>query len=606
MLESVRTARRYENLTAYRASSDYLARPRLAARADESDIHSHALTSIQRVKAHIGAYGRREHGAHTAQELNGTLNGIARACQARMIDPEVSLSGRIARMLDPLWWRRNLRREMLRENETTEHAAGGIRRKEQVYVSGHAVKRKAQRAKANRATLEALEVVNGAGEAVNLADVADASVSNPKLRRAELMTRCRGFEETAAFMGHVGLFLTLTCPSRFHRFDASGKPNKKWTDETPKDAQDYLCKVWARIRAAWNKAGHAPYGFRVAEPHHDGCPHWHILLFVAPDSVGWFEPSRMGRKDSGAGVVGMAARHAFKESPHEPGAAKHRFTSVLIDLKKGSATGYIAKYICKNIDGLKEGGEGMGLDFASGKKAIEASQRVRAWASTWGIRQFQQVGGPSVTVWRELRRLGTDLEQPLQNDLFEGPRAAADRALWALFWVLQGGPDVKRKDLTLKPAYVSDSEGKYGDEVERVWGVTAQEGDIDHHLQTRMHTWTVQRAGLNNINLHEAVRLDDRAVAAGALAWVKAAGFESVSDFHDRAAGAWTGVNNCRDEPEQDDATAEFDDATELWLDAQRGPGMTSQGWEGLPDHESHFQHDTEAKIDRATPNYRH
>lgn len=551
----------------------------LHPRAEEHEIAAQAFANIGRVRAHVGAYGRRLNTAHTTQELAGTLNGIAYACQARMIGPKVSIEGRIARMMDPLWWRRNLRRELLRENENQEHAAGHIRRRGQCYVSDFAMKRKAARAKVNRATLEALEVVNECGLALNLAEVSDKSISNPKLRRAELMTRCRGFEETAAFMGHCGIFLTLTCPSRFHRFNAQGQENKNWTEAQIKAGQQYLCDVWKKIRAAWNRKGFFPYGFRVAEPHHDGCPHWHILLFVDPAQAGWFEPARLvaGRNDHGAGVVGIAGKYALQESPGEPGAIKHRFTCKRIDPKQGSATGYIAKYIAKNIDGLTEQGEGVGLDFASGTTAQKGAARVRTWASIHSIRQFQQIGGPSVTVWRELRKVKTEQ----QNELFEGPRAAADRALWALFWVLQGGPEAPRKALTLKPCYVESTTGKYGDAVERVWGVQALDGCA---LQTKLHDWTIQRAGLAAVDWHEAVRIDDRAVAAGAEAWVKAAGFESVSAFQDSAAGPWTGVNNCT---EDDENTGEIDDATAQWLDMMRGPGQEIRGWEGKPAPES-------------------
>ena len=560
-------------------------------RANDDAIRSHAITSIQKTKAAASRFKLVE--GSTARWFHGELNGVAVACQARPVDASKTLQGVVGRMYDPLWWSRNLRREMRLQNEVEEHASGAIRRKTQCYVSDHALHTTQRRARQNRKTLEALEVANDIGQALNLADVSDSSVSNPKLRRAELMTRCKGFQNVAEFMGHEAVFLTLTCPSRFHRFGADSKPNKNWTDETPRDGQKYLNGVWAKTRAEWKRRGFYPYGFRVAEPHHDGCPHWHILLFCPEDQAGWFVPRRAlaGRLDEGAGVVGVAGQYALEDSPGEAGALKHRFTVKRIDPAKGDATGYIAKYISKNIDGLTEDGSNVGLDYASGQKATTGASRVRAWASTWGIRQFQQIGGPSVTVWRELRKYKDNADKPLQLELFKNCIAAADRAEWMAFWMLQGGPEGGRAGL-LKPKWVTDGKGKYGEQITRVFG--AQDRDGLNEVITRMHTWTIQKSGTQDLHNLETERWRRRELIARHPLIAKAAAvtpeawneFHSVMrpghlvpEFKEGAGLPWTRVNNCTDSPKDDEAQALKDDFL-----------RHSWGWDGKTNLES-FNH---------------
>lgn len=105
----------------------------------------------------------------------------------------------------------------------------------------------------------------------------------------EKCVRVAGFETVADDLGHVGEFITLTCPSRFHAAAAaSGERNPKYDGSTPRDASAYLQRVWARIRSALAKEDIKIYGFRVAEPHHDGCPHWHGLFFMPSEQRGRF------------------------------------------------------------------------------------------------------------------------------------------------------------------------------------------------------------------------------------------------------------------------------------------------------------------------------
>ena len=178
------------------------------------------------------------------------------------------------------FWRRHLRRWVAQSNERGAIALALVGAKAgQWYCSDAAVKRRMYQNAANEAAMRAAKIESASGQAMSVWDAAQASVSNKAIRRGELMTRIRGCEEWAEARGLAGIFTTNTCPSRFHAQLKSGGFNPKHNGESPSDAQAWLSRQWAKTRAKLARDGVPVMGFRVAEPHHDGCPHWHMLLW---------------------------------------------------------------------------------------------------------------------------------------------------------------------------------------------------------------------------------------------------------------------------------------------------------------------------------------
>ncbi|WP_407300904.1 replication endonuclease [Raoultella ornithinolytica] len=398
----------------------------------------------------IYAYGAI---ASKATALNIAIPSWGRYCDEKL-EAEEALRA-VARLQSEKWWLSKIRKIHDRWREHLMIATGYVSKIASPYCSDPCFREWIAQKKANFEFLQAMELEDqDTGERSSLLDKVMGSTSNPKIARHELMVRMRGFEDMANDMGLVGMFYTLTAPSCYHSTHVkSGKRNDKYRDVSPRHTQKYLCKVWARVRAKWGREGIRAFGFRVAEPHHDGTPHWHLLLFLHPEEVEF--------------ATAVFHKHALKEDGNEPGAQEHRFTVTPIDEKFGSATGYIAKYISKNIDGYGMDGE---LDDESGQSVKEMAKRVRAWASRWNIRQFQQIGGAPVTTWRELRRLG-NRELVLHPEIEEA-RAAADAADWPGYNHAQGGPLVSRDCLRVRLSYEYTEEGNdYGDTVAKITGV---------------------------------------------------------------------------------------------------------------------------------------
>jgi hypothetical protein len=330
-----------------------------------------------------------------AAEVSEARAALADFCVLRGIDPAIAKTplGAVRRMIAPRWWRLRARRAHARAVECAARQLGLVNASRDPYVSDEGLHARMQQNARNAATLESTIARNlDTGQEFTLAELAAKGPANKAIRRAELMTRIAGFERIAIALGHTGLFLTITCPSKMHQFKLVGPNGRRQAirnphhDGTqPDQAQAYLRGVWARIRSALARRGLALYGFRIAEPQHDGTPHWHLLVFYP--------------RECDALVETTVRRYALEMDGMEKGAQEKRCDFKRMDAKHGTAAGYIAKYVAKNIDGYKVGEDLLGHD------ALETSARVEAWATRWRIRQFQQVGGPPVTVWRELRRV---------------------------------------------------------------------------------------------------------------------------------------------------------------------------------------------------------
>ena len=338
-------------------------------------------------------------------ELLVTLAGIARRFRVQL-PPRTRVAQIRARMLEPAWWRRALRKRF----QTVEHAAikaGCVHRRAAPYVSDEAMRRHERHARRTAVTLEALEAINeSTGEVLALDELARRSLANPANRRAAMMVCVRGLQDHAQERGFVGVFLTLTCPSRMHpRASQSGERNPNYDGTSPRAAQTYLArKVWNH---ATRKLGHQCiepgrnyFGLRIVEPHHDGTPHWHLLAFVDPAHEATF--------------LDTLRDYALRDAGQEPGAQAHRFTVERIDPSKGDAAAYVAKYIAKGI-----GAFGVGGDLEIRARATSSAARIVAYA-IWGIRQFQFFGVGAITHYRELYRL----------DRLPGAVEASVGALW--------------------------------------------------------------------------------------------------------------------------------------------------------------------------------
>ncbi|KAE9526037.1 replication endonuclease [Testudinibacter aquarius] len=427
------------------------------------------------------------------------------------------------------YWTRTMKKAQKRQIEHIAIACGEVQKKVSPYISKSGFYEWQASVKKSWDFLRAMiiENIEDPTEQKELFESYIKSSSNPELRRKEMINHLRGIEEWAEENDLQCLFLTLTAPSAFHAQLHNGAQNPKWNGADPRQTHSYLNVVWSQYRSLLAKRKIEFSGMRVAEPHHDATPHWHILFFV--------------KKCHARTAAGLFRKKALELHGDEKGAKTHRAKVEFCDPTKGTPTGYIIKYVSKNIIGFKKSAKAKDNSKSKSKDSLslfdsknfsdeienltldDNSAHATAWARLWGIRQFQFFGINGIGVWRELRRLANgDVKDKQMEEL----RICADMGESAAFFDRQGGAGAKRYEQLAVLHYEEIGTNAYGKITKRIVGIRNQRtGEV---IITRKKRYVIKK---------------------------RPAGFKPSAECNEAQNGGlarpWTCVSNCNREKDE-------------------------------------------------------
>lgn len=321
--------------------------------------------------------------------------------------------------------RRNLRSKTKRAIATINMTLGLIGRDGHHYATAHELALRNQQKRLWAKFGESITLRRG-DESVSMLDVMKSA---GKKKFAETYALTKGLESYAKAAGLTWAFLTLTAPPRMHPNPSNG--HSTWDGTTPDAAHKWIHDAYHKAEVRLRTThGIVISGLRVVEPHRDGCPHCHVLIFAPANEMQIIEDT-------------------FRQQPEWKTEAGMKFA---LDDGRASAASYAFKYITKTIGSVEQ---------LSGEHGS-----VDAWRSTWGIRAFQFFGLPARGLWRRLREVKECPEEALLAGLWR----AAHRGDGHAFIGLAGGLNCKQSERPVISKTSSDSDKKTIDFILRETG----------------------------------------------------------------------------------------------------------------------------------------
>lgn len=360
------------------------------------------------------------------------------------------------RATDPRWWKQCLRKEIRWRREAIW---ARLRPTQIAYISPDGLReyRSTQQAQQEWAAKHQME--DDSGNKVGLDTLLEG---RDRRRYAELIARTSGMADVAQTEGKTPRLITLTCPSRMHPTTCAGgyhpRANCLYDGTTVKQAHEWSMRNWQLFRAALGNRGIRTYWAIGVQPHYDGTPHYHIVLWAAPDH--WPEIER------------LALKYWWHSEPDAHAQPKSRIDIRTLYGGHSGVVAYLARVICyvaRQVDGHGE----------------NEAESASAWAAAHGIRRYR-TSESHVTVWRYLRRRDISATSL-------GPSAVAAQNAARGEPVAGVKPDYAaflkhRSSADLRPAY-RDDENRFGERVPRVVGIKA--GDDGNPLAPTT-LWTLK------------------------------------------------------------------------------------------------------------------
>lgn len=419
---------------------------------------------------------------------------------------------RYARTCDPKFWRRSLNVSVARAREHFFMRMSLVSSRSERYVSDFSLDvREAQLIRQAEWMKNTLVVPAGEAAKTNhiekkkkslcLADIADG----PAERFAKLYTFIHAIDQLGIEAKLLSAMLTLTLEPEWH-------PNPKhginqWNGFSPRDAHKSFCKRWQSISRDLHRLGIRLTGFRVAEPHQDGCPHYHVwMLYKGEDEMKILStvmkyfpaklkirtPNRKGEKKQHCDEIYEDRVALINDQPRTVNHPKEGAQVELSRIDRAISTGasYVLKYVMKSInvdDKLKEQIRGeTNNDFELNNNPT--AKRVDAYRSLWGIHQGQLFGvAKCLTIWDEFRRLTVRPKNQLLRKLWAQARGGSkggrieagtgQRGDAQSFLKTLGGLDAARNassghtERLVLARLVEEEENRYGDQIRKTKGI---------------------------------------------------------------------------------------------------------------------------------------